>query len=388
MYLSRLVLTNYRNLEQVDLELAPGVSIFFGDNAQGKTALLEAAYTLAIARSFRANNEREVVAFQTAAGGGQALVGGTVHTGDQRLQVFVGYQALVGAHQDYSVRKQIRVSRVRRTAAELVGLMNAVLFSAVDIDLVQGPPSVRRRYLDILISQADPIYLRALQRYQRVVQQRNRLLRVVRDGRAEAAELAFWDIELASLGSQITLCRQEVMKVLSQSCWTHHRELVGVGEDFRMEYRPNIGPADTAPETESRFRESLAAQRQRELATSTTVVGPHRDDFRLLVNDVDMGMFASRGQARTLALSLRLGEAAYLSAIRGESPIVLLDDVLSELDSSRRRRVLEKAGPYQQVLITATDPDQVRQFFGTQASYFHVTGGKVVPFHAASVFPQ
>ena len=389
-YLSHLNLTNFRSLVELDLELPPGVVVFFGPNAQGKTTLLEAVYLLAIARSFRAGDEREVVNFQAAAEGGQGLVGGTIEQHGERLQIYVGYQCLPGSgpadapafsagRRGLSVRKQIRVSRVRRTASELVGLVTAVLFSADDIRLVQGPPSDRRRFLDILISQADPLYLRGLQRYQRVVQQRNQLLRMLRDGRAHADELAFWDDELVREGAWITYRRREVMEVLGPSCAEHHRQLSGPEEDLQVEYRPSVPLGDGLPATEDRFRGSLAAAAPRERATASTAVGPHRDDFDLRIDEVDMGTFASRGQARTLALTLRLAEAAYLASVRGEGPIILLDDVLSELDAQRGKRVLEKATQYEQTLITTTEPENIRGFFGPAATYFSVAGGGVHP---------
>ena len=383
-YLSHLTLSNFRNLVQLELELPEGVVVFFGPNAQGKTTLLEAVYLLAIARSFRAENEREVVNFQAAAEGGQALVGGTIEKAEERLSVYVGFQCILASgapdHSDrpaYSVRKEIRVSRVRRTAAELVGTVNAVLFSADDIELVQGSPAGRRRYLDVLISQADPLYLRGLQRYQRVIQQRNQLLRMLREGRAEIQELAFWNNELVREGAWVTWRRHEVMDELSLSCSQHHRELGGPEECLQMVYRPSVPPGDGLPATEDRFRESLAASQQRERAMAATVVGPHRDDFNLLIDQVDMSSFASRGQARTLALTLRLAEAGYLARARAEGPMVLLDDVLSEMDAFRRRRVLEKVSQYQQTLITTTDLDLVQDFFGPEASYYRVEGGDV-----------
>ena len=156
-YLSRLSLTNFRNLVQIDLELPSGIVVFFGPNAQGKTTLMEAVYLLAISRSFRAENEREVVNFDAAAEGGQALVGGTVERKEDRLAVYVGYQSIPAATPGsggYAVRKEIRVSRVRFTAAQLVGLVTSVLFTADDVQLVLGAPSIRRKFLDILISQA------------------------------------------------------------------------------------------------------------------------------------------------------------------------------------------------------------------------------------------
>ena len=390
MYLSHLTLSNFRNLVELELELPPGVVVFFGPNAQGKTTLLEAVYLLALARSFRAENEREVLNFQAAADGGQALVGGTIEKKGERVQIFVGYQSnrtAVAAetpasnsnHKGFSVRKQIRVSRVRRTAAELVGTVNAVLFSADDLQFVQGPPSHRRRFLDILISQADNHYLRGLLRYQKVVQQRNQLLRMLQDRRSEADELAYWDDELVKEGSWITWRRREVVRDLAVACAEHHAQLAGPEEDLRVAYRPSVPPGDTVPATEDQFRQSLAAAGQRERATGNTTVGPHRDDFDLLVNDLDMGTFASRGQARTLALALRLAEATYLASVRSERPIVLLDDVLSEMDAERRHRVLEKTSEYEQTLITTTDLEPMRQYFGPEAKYFRVAGGGVHP---------
>ena len=394
-YLSHLTLSNFRNLVQLDLELPEGVVVFFGPNAQGKTSLLEAVYLLAIARSFRAENEREVVNFHAAADGGQAVVGGTIEKAGERLGVYVGFQCIPGpeaagiasqsggpgysVRPSHSVRKEIRVSRVRRTAAELVGTVNAVLFSAEDIQLVQGSPAGRRRYLDVLISQADPLYLRGLQRYQRVIQQRNQLLRMLREGRADEEELAFWNEELVREGAWVTWRRHEVMAELSQSCTRHHRELGGPEECLQMEYWPSVPLGDGLSATEERFRESLAASQQRERAVAATVIGPHRDDFNLLINQVDMSTFASRGQARTLALTLRLAEAAYLATARSEGPIVLLDDVLSEMDAFRRRRVLEKVSQYQQTFITTTDLELVQEFFGQKANYYKVDGGNVYP---------
>ena len=390
MYLSRLVLNNFRNLVELDLELPPGVVVLFGPNAQGKTTLLEAVYLLAIARSFRAENEREVLNFQAAAAGGQGLVGGTVEKEGGRVQVFVGYQTARPATAEdsppgnantpgFSLRKQIRVDRVNRTAAQLVGAVNAVLFSADDLALVKGSPSHRRRFLDILISQGDSHYLRGLQRYQKVLQQRNQLLRMLHEGRAGADELEYWDNELVREGAWIIWRRREVIRGLAVACAEHHARLAAPEEELSIAYRPSVPPGDSIPATEYQFQQSLAAAGQRERATAHTVVGPHRDDLELLINDLDVGAYGSRGQARTLALALRLAEATYLASVRSENPIVMLDDVLSEMDAERRARVLEKAGEYEQTLITATDPEPLRQYFGPAAKYFRVAGGGVSP---------
>ena len=383
-YLSRLRLTNFRNLTHLDVGLSPGVTVYYGPNAQGKTTLLEAVYLLCIARSFRAENEREVVNFDAAKAGEQALVDGTIEKSGQRLRVIVGYQPTQRVGQDndgltYNVRKEIRVNRLRRTAGELIGEVNAVLFSAADIDLVQGSPSGRRRFLDILLSQADPVYLKGLQRYQRVVQQRNQLLRLLKEGRAQVDELAYWDDELVREGAQITWRRYLGMQELTGACVRHHEDLSGAEEKLALEYRPSVLLAGEVGEVEDNFREALAAAVHRERARPVTAVGPHRDDFALNIDGADMGTFASRGQARTLALALRLAEAEFLALARGEGPVVLFDDALSEMDSSRRHRLLEKAIRYEQVLITTTDLEQVNDFFGAGASYLYVSNGEVWP---------
>ena len=409
MRLSRLRLSNFRNLAEVELEVPPGVSVYFGQNAQGKTALVEAVYLLAIARSFRAENERELVNFDAARQGGQALVdglvedegaeerfhphpnppprgGGNVIEGEGTLarhRVIIGYRASPSAAASgpgYRVHKEIRVDRMRRTATSLVGLVHAVLFSVQDIGLVQGPPSARRRFLDILISQADPLYLQGLQRYQRVLQQRNRLLRLRREGRARPDEMEFWDDELVREGAWLTWRRHEVMDILTPACVRHHFDLGGEGETLELRYRPSVSLSGGAEGIESSYREALQAVSARERATAATSAGPHRDDFSIVVNGVDMGSFASRGQARTLALSLRLAEAETLSAVRGARPLLLLDDALSEMDTDRRRRVLEKTADYPQVMITTTDVEQVSGYFGASAAYFRVDGGRITPY--------
>ena len=383
-YLSRLRLTNFRNLTHLDLGLSPGVTVYYGPNAQGKTTLLEAVYLLCIARSFRAENEREVVRFEAANAGEQALVDGTVEKNGQRLRVIIGYQPTQRSNKDsnglaYNVRKEIRVNRLKHTAGELIGQVNAVLFSAADIELVQGPPSGRRRFLDILLSQSDSLYLKGLQRYHRVVQQRNQLLRLLRENRADADELAFWDDELVREGAWITWRRYEAMRELTPACVRQHEDLSGPEENLEVEYRPSVRLAGDVTEVEENFREALAAASHRERARPVTAVGPHRDDFNLTIDGADMDVFASRGQARTLALTLRLAEAEFLESVRGEGPVVLFDDALSEMDSSRRHRLLEKATGYEQVLITTTDLEQVSDFFGSGANYRYVSGGQVWP---------
>ena len=371
-----------------------------GRNGEGKTSILEAMYTLAVARAFRVENEYEVVNWAASEEDGNALVGGTVQKGDEKLKIYIGYQGLrpadssqvyPGSKNNLRVRKEIRVSRIKRTATELVGLVNVVLFTAQDIELVQGPPSLRRRYMDILISQVDRPYLKSLQRYQRVLQQRNRLLRALQEKRAEEDELEFWNRELVNEGSSITSRRAEAMASLSDFCRENHAELATESETLVVEYKPSV-PIIRTDSGEADIRENflnaLESRKDKEKALGMTVVGPHRDDFCLLIDGRDMGKYASRGQARTLALTLRLAEAAYLSASSKESPVVLLDDVLSELDPTRRSCVLAKTGSYVQVIISTTELDAALMSGLPAAVYFQVEGGSVSRLTPPRLNPQ
>ena len=383
MHLARLNLVNFRSFRRLEFDMPTGPTLVVGANAQGKTTILEAVYLLAIAKSFRADNEREVVNWEAASTLEQAAVDGVVQMEESRSRIIVGYQPYFrarggtsGGAPVHSVRKEVRVDGVRRTAAELVGLLNVVLFSAEDIRLVQGSPSVRRRYLDILISQSSPAYLRALQRYQKVLHQRNQLLKLIREGRARGREIAFWDEQLVELGAIIVRQRAETMAALARMAGASQRELTGGAEQLQLGYLPSVALADDPAACAAAFREGLEAVREREVRLGTTALGPHRDDFQLLVNDVDMGVYSSRGQARTLALTLRLSEAQYLSAYKGE-PLVLLDDILSELDEGRRAQVLERVLEYGQSVITATDRDPFSAKYLSRASVFRLREGEL-----------
>ena len=382
MHLARLNLVNFRAFRRLEIDLPAGPSLLVGANAQGKTTILEAVYLLAIAKSFRAENEREVVNWEAASTLEQAAVDGLVQKEEGRTRIIVGYQPhhrARGGTSDgapiHSVRKEVRVDGVRRTAAELVGLMNVVLFSAEDIRLVQGSPSVRRRYLDILISQSSPAYLRVLQRYQKVLHQRNQLLKLIRDRRARGSEMAFWDEQLVETGSLIVQQRAQTMAVLAETARVTLQELTGGAEDLRLEYLPSVAPA-AAEACSTAFLKGLEGSREREIRLGSTALGPHRDDFQLLVNNVDMGVYSSRGQARTLALTLRLAEAQYLTAYKGE-PLLLLDDILSELDERRRAQVLERVLVYVQSVITATDLEPFSHEYLSRASVFQLQDGKL-----------
>ena len=339
-----------------------------GGNAQGKSNFLEALYVLAIAKSYRAASERELVRHAPPGQPLQSQVAAEAKRSDGAVRVQIdltvegsAYQESVGdagpLDDGTPVRKQVRVNGLRRRASDLIGEINAVIFEAGDLDIVLGAPSVRRRYVDILISQVDQAYLRALQRYQRVVTQRNSLLKAIREGRGQASELDFWDEELVAAGGYIVHRRRETVAALSELAAPVHADLAG-GETLAIAYDPSGGIAVDGAEEDIRdgLAGLLAERRMRDIGQGVTSGGPHRDDLRLALDGLEAGPYASRGQSRTAALAMKLAEAAYLRSVRGEEPILLLDDVFSELDERRRLQVLETAAGYEQAFVTTAGP--------------------------------
>ncbi len=338
---------NIRNYERLELDLGPGMVLIHGENGQGKSNLLEALYLLAIAKSSRASTERELVRWEAAREETEAHVAAIVQRDGSRVRVQVGFRSTPAVEETdaegskgetrstaehaeaekTSVQKYVRVNGAPRRSSDLVGEINAVMFSAQDLGLVTGSPGVRRRYLDILISQLDSRYLRSLQRYHRVVSQRNHLLRAVREGRSHSGEFEFWDDELVSSGSYIMAQRARTVGTLSDIAGPIDRELTGKSEELRLVYRPSVGVGRGASEEElgQSMRKALGSQRSREVTQGFTVCGPHRDDLQMLLDNMDAGLYASRGQCRTIVLAMKLAEASHLRDQRGQEPILLLD---------------------------------------------------------------
>ena len=367
--IAHLALTNFRNYQHLDLDLPPNTAVLQGDNAQGKTNFLEAIYLLATTRSQRATAERELISWSIPSDEPVvARLVAQVQKTTASLQVELVLTAAERSPETL-VQKRIKINGVPRRAIDVVGQLNVVLFSPTDIDLIGGAPSLRRRYLDITVSQFNHKYLRSLQRYNKVIQQRNHLLKLIAERRAYADQLDFWDQELLEHGGYIATQRFEAvsdLNLLSQPI--HHG--ISSGENLQVNYLPS------AVED---FSQGLKRIRQEEIARGMSLMGPHRDDLKFIVNDSDIGVYGSRGQQRTVALSLRLAEARLLQSKTGEEPVMLLDDVLSELDATRRHRLLSSVSSYQQVLITTTDLDHFDPDFLSKATLFHVSSGNINP---------
>jgi DNA replication and repair protein RecF len=384
MHLRRLSLTNFRNYAKQELDLAPGAILLLGENAQGKTNLLEAVFLLATGRSERAETDADFIAW-AARDDVQpcARIAGSAAraAGDVAVEVAVlgrrGAKGVVAS-------KRFKLNGVPKRASDAVGAITAVLFTTDDMDLVKGAPSGRRRYLDVMLSQVDHRYLRALQRYTKVITQRNALLRRIQDGAARPAELAYWDEEMSRDGAAILTVRASAVAHLAVDVAASHARLSGEREQLALAYEPRFADAwppariiaAGADAVAAVLLDKLHATHPRDIAAGVTLTGPHRDDLSMTLGGEPAAAFASRGQQRTAALALRLSEAQLLHARSGERPILLLDDVLSELDESRRASVLA-AIDADQVWITSPDPDRFDAAFVSSAQTWRIAHGMV-----------
>jgi DNA replication and repair protein RecF len=401
VHLKSLQLTNYRNFRRLALTLGDEPTIIQADNAQGKTNLLEAVELLATTKSSRAGSDRELVHWAVASPSDELAAAeafGRINAvvahprGETKAEVVLRLFEAAEDGTGPNVSKSFRVNGVPRRALEFVGEINVVSFSPEDVELVAGPPSGRRRYLDISNGQMSGRYLRALQRYNKVLVQRNQLLRQIREqGGGTGATLPVWDQELATNGAFILQERQRSATALATFADRWFRELGGWGQRLEIGYRPALPdneavvlssvPADgdaALGAIHSAFVQSLDRNRQRDVAAGMSLIGPHRDDLCFMVDSIDMNVYGSRGQQRLAALSLKLAELDLLAARVGSRPILLLDDVLSELDEAKQAAVLRVAAGGGQTLLTVTHLDAIDRNVLPNAPVLHLEAGALI----------
>lgn len=384
MYVSRLQLQDFRIYRSLNLALPPGVCLFYGANAAGKTTILEALYYLATTRSLRASVERELIALEAAGDLGlppfARLAASLQPQPEAEMQTIeIVLQRKFGADGDLAptTSKSIRINKIARRALDLIGQLRVVMFAPQDLELVTGAPAERRRYLDVTLSQIDGRYVRALSRYNQVLTQRNGLLRTSRErGRAASEQdLAFWDEELAKAGVYVLRERRRAVTTLDQLAQRLYAEISGSDLDLRLNYLDTT-PAHDVPS----FQAALKQLRREERERGVTLIGPHRDDLSIQLAEREVGSFGSRGQQRASTLALRLAEAELMHSRTGDRPVLLLDDLLSELDQKRREQLLTTiVRPQQQTLITATDLDDFSPNFLSQITRMHVDHGQIFP---------
>ncbi len=400
MRISHLSLTNFRNYARLELDLPPGMIVLHGDNAQGKTSLLESIYYLTTSRSPHTTSDRQLINWLADDEPIPfARLVAEVQTREGLKRVEVGMM-LERTGREVRFKKQIRVNGLPRRVMDLLGQIRVVMFLPQDMDLVEGSPSTRRRYLNITLCQVDPAYCRALSEYDKVLSQRNALLRQLqeRGGRGDASQMAFWDERLAGNGAVIVAGRYRLVRDLERGARQIHRDLSGEGENLRLRYLPGFDPAPT-PEGQlsfdagdlgvealpqlppsqiaERFKAALHAHRRDDLVRGMTTIGPQRDEMRFLVNGRDLGLYGSRGQNRTAVLALKLAELAWMRERTGEWPLLLLDEVTAEFDEHRRAYLMEQINGADQVLLTTTEPGLLPDEVLRQATRWHVVEGHI-----------
>lgn len=383
MYVRRLELAHFRCYRQLDLVLPAGPVILFGANAQGKTTLLEAAFMLATTRAPYGVADRLLVHW----GAGDEVipyskVRGEIERAAGTTTIDIVNVQSAAARGDERYTKRLRVDDAPRRAMDVIGTLNVVLFTPRDIDLIHGAPSERRRYLDVLLCQIDPAYVRALGLYNHVVVQRNHLLRRLRDRGGDRRELAVWDEALVAHGGIILSRRIEAVRQLAVLAQPVHNDLVGDDAALSIVYSSRAaGHADRTDDaaTAERFARLIAARREEEIARGMSLHGPHRDDLELLVGGIDIRTFGSRGQQRTVTLALKLAEAELMWRTTGERPVLLLDDVLSELDRNRRQRLLQHVAAHEQSWITTTDLDAIDPSMLDRSHVIEVAAATLTP---------
>lgn len=403
MYLSHLSLTNFRNYSRLDVDVPRGSLLLVGDNAQGKTSLLEAVYYLATFVSFHASNERQLINF-LAANEPLAVArivadfqysGENRAAGSRRLEVRI-IQENNGLNGSPRLRKEVLLDGVKRKLGEAIGSFNAVLFLPHMLRVVEGAPEERRRYLNLTMAQVYPQFAQVLSEYNRTLTQRNALLKQLAERGGDLQQLNYWDERLSDLGAQIIYFRIQALRDLEQLAVRLHADLTRDQEVLRLNYQPAFDPVPGRPmqyalpmdtpldrsgipleKIRQGFRDCLERLHAEEMARGVTTIGPHRDELRFLGNGIDLGTYGSRGQARTAMLSLKLAEVAWMRAKTGQWPVLLLDEVLAELDPLRRTDLLQRLAESEQALLTTTDLDVFSPDFVKQAKLWRIHSGRL-----------
>jgi DNA replication and repair protein RecF len=397
MQLQRLSLTQFRNFARLDVEVPQAPVLIVGRNAQGKTSLLEAIYYLATLSSFHAESDRQLVNFIEAR---KPLAVARLQAGYRRGQGNHQIEVRVIKEQTRNgvdrSRKEVLIDGAKKRASEAAGQLQAVLFLPQMLQIIEGSPSHRRRYLDLALSQVQFGYADQLSEYESVLSQRNALLKQLGENGGDAGQLDFWDERLSMRAAQILASRFKALGELDALAGRLHHELTRGAEVLRLNYQPSYDPMP-APDKqrvliqeptdrssidqskiEAGYLKALKQSRGEDLARGSTSIGPHRDELRFLGNGIDLGSYGSRGQVRTTLLTLKLAELEWMQARSGHRPVLLLDEVLAELDETRRADLLSRLSSEQQVLLTTTDFNLFTPEFLKTAQRWEIEGGRLV----------
>ncbi len=334
MYIKTLELKDFRNYDNLFMEFHNGINILYGDNAQGKTNILEAIYICGTTKSHKGSKDKEII---------------KLNKDESHIRILLDRDKAthkVDMHLKKNKPKGVAIDGLPiKKSSELFGIVNIVFFSPEDLSIIKNGPSERRRFIDLELCQLDKVYLYNLTNYNKIISQRNNLLKQISFNKKLLDTLSIWDMQLVGYGTQIIQRRNLFIKQLNEIVYDIHRKLSGDKEQLVIKYEPNVS-------IES-FSNKLADSQERDIALKMTNVGPHRDDISFLNGDIDIRRFGSQGQQRTSALSLKLAEIELVKKITQDKPILLLDDVLSELDRKRQNYLLNSIHGIQ-TIITCT----------------------------------
>lgn len=368
MNLKYLSLQHYRNFDKVEFSTEHNVNIFIGSNAQGKTNLLEAIFVLALTKSHRTSKDRELIQWNQE----QASIHSIIEKkyGSYKMDLILSQQG-----------KKAKVNGLeQKKLSEFIGAVNVVMFAPEDLEIVKGSPGVRRRFLDMEIGQVQPSYLYDLVQYQKVLMQRNNYLKQIGTISSEAiAMLDIWNQQLVEFGTKIMIKRQSFIQKLQEWAEKIHSSITNSQEKLEIKYEPSFDVEQFKDQTVlfNQFMIKLSQVMQQEIKRGMTLIGPHRDDLHFFINDKEVQLYGSQGQQRTTALSLKLAEIELIQEEVGEYPILLLDDVLSELDHFRQTQLIQTFQSKVQTFITTTSIESVNMSKLDHAKLFHVKEGRL-----------
>ena len=361
MQIKTLELSNFRNYELLSMEFDEGINIIYGANAQGKTNILESIYMCSFGKSHKGSKERDIIKEGEEEGHIKGCFSG--EHGKERIDI----------HLKAGGAKGIAVNRVPiKRVSDLYGRVKTVIFSAEDLDIIKRGPAARRKFMDMELCQLDKLYVDDLIKYSRIRQQRTELFKKIDEEPKEKEELLetldIWDLQLVNTGTSLIKRRRKFIEEINNIIFDIHYDLSAGEEKIKISYEPSVSEED--------FYEELRRTRQKDMMTKATNVGPHRDDFSFFVKGKNMKVFGSNGQQRTCALSLKLSEIKLIEEIKKEKPVLLLDDVLSELDRSRQKQLLKSLGKTQ-TIITCTGVDEFIESEIGRAKMFQIEKGKI-----------
>ena len=357
MVIKSLKLKNYRNYELLDMTFDSKTNILYGDNAQGKTNILEALYLSGTTKSHRGTKDRDLIQFGRE---------------ESHLETIVekkGMEFQIDMHLKKNSPKGIAINKIPiRKASELFGIVHFVFFSPEDLNIIKDGPAGRRRFIDLELSQIDKVYLSNLSNYNRIINQRNSLLKELYHQDHLMDTLDIWDMQLAEYGTKVIESRKQFIRQVNQIIADIHYRLTGGRERIELSYESSLGSLS--------LEQALKKNRERDIRMKSTSVGPHRDDLCFLSGDLDIRKFVSQGQQRTAALSLKLAELDLIKEETGENAVLLLDDVMSELDSTRQEFLIRSLSDIQ-LFITSTEITDNLKKTVEKGKIFKVSGGKI-----------